>query len=156
MFLRVSQAQGLTRHTLILSTLTSEDFTDRGYHWRTPETIKQGRHRFLDGSRQVTTHSSMMIIHFDFECERVHECVTASIRQQAEQLKKDLSTSDRVPFHCIHKKEIDDKSPPSTVSFIVSKEDFHSTCAHLFERGLVPVRRLLTDLGMFTKQYFSK
>lgn len=28
--------------------------------------------------------------------------------------------------------------------------EFHSTCKHLFDRGLLPVKRLLDDLGMST------
>jgi molecular chaperone DnaK (HSP70) len=92
---------------------------------------------------------------------RTHLCVTASIRQQAEQIKKDLSSSNEVAFSCLLPSSniLTPSSSASTttdaelatdklIEFSVTVEDFHRVCDHLFQQSLVPVTRLLTDLDM--------
>lgn len=76
-------------------------------------------------------------------------CLTASVRSAAEKVKKQLSSQDSVQFAC--------DMPPQggalagqlqTVKFAVSKGEFETGCAGLFQRAMLPVSRLLSDLEM--------
>lgn len=104
---------------------------------------------------------------------RTDLCEPASIRKKAEDIKKSLSSVDEVPFECLFTEltsrseglhshsageqtsqavqyEITDAGSVAAgkVSFLVSKSDFEVGCDHLFERGIIPIHRLLADLGM--------
>lgn len=82
-------------------------------------------------------------------------CVTASIRQQAEQIKKDLSSKSEVTFSCVMTSTSDSNYKATTpwanggllVEFPVTLSEFHQVCDGLFQRSLLPVHRLLNDLG---------
>ena len=68
------------------------------------------------------------------------ECTLPSIRVMAEEIKKDLSSREVSEFSC--------KMPDTNVSFDVTREEFQSVCLPLFERGMLPVTRLLEELEM--------
>uniref|UniRef100_A0A7S0SSX6 Uncharacterized protein n=1 Tax=Chromulina nebulosa TaxID=96789 RepID=A0A7S0SSX6_9STRA len=69
-------------------------------------------------------------------------CVRSSIRHKAEEIKKKLTYANEAVFTC---QLLDTQK---TVTSTISVDDFTSTCDHLFQRGLLPVTRLLTELGM--------
>lgn len=81
-------------------------------------------------------------------------CSLASIRQKSEDIKKLLTWNTTVDFSCDALiTEVPSHNGLSTIKsqrtqFTVTREYFESTCASLFERSLVPVTRLLTDLDM--------
>lgn len=64
------------------------------------------------------------------------------MRTKAELVKKELSSEVSTKFTC--------KMPSSgkLISFDVSRNSFETGCGELFERGMVPVIRLLSDLHM--------
>lgn len=69
-------------------------------------------------------------------------CNTANTRSKAEHIKKQLSSKDSVPFTCV------DSSRESPYTFDVLLKDFEEGCSALFDRGMIPVTRLLDQLGM--------
>ncbi len=74
-------------------------------------------------------------------------CTSANVRNQAEDIKKRLSSNTTAHFRC----EIptsDTMSAPTTVYFDITRTQFESSCAPLFERGMLPVQRLLSELGV--------
>lgn len=73
-------------------------------------------------------------------------CSFPSIHTKAEEIKKQLTYSEEVGFNCTL---LDKEGGATVVQFSVQRErDFHEGCQHLFERGLLPVHRLLHDLNM--------
>jgi len=101
-----------------------------------------------------------MASHLFYLFNRLHLCVTASVRQQAEQIKKDLSSSAIVTFSCVMPSK--DKSSDvrlatqpwdkggHLVEFVMTVDDFHNVCRDLFQRSMIPVHRLLQDQGEVT------
>ena len=90
-------------------------------------------------------------IHHEITLEKLSEmqretlssefCTSATIRSMAEQIKKDLTYAPSKEFKC--------QFPSGKhVSFEVTKDEFESGCEGLFQRGLLPVTRLLDDLGI--------
>ena len=71
-------------------------------------------------------------------------CLASNIREEAESIKKKLTTKEAVQFQCTD--ENDDSQ--NIVSFTVTREDFERSCDHLFKRSLLPIHRLLDDLEM--------
>eukprot|EP01035_Chromulina_nebulosa_P018301 gene18301-23985_t len=69
-------------------------------------------------------------------------CVRSSIRHKAEEIKKKLTYANEAVFTC---QLIDTLA---IVTSTISVDDFTSNCDHLFQRGLLPVTRLLNELGM--------
>jgi molecular chaperone DnaK (HSP70) len=70
-------------------------------------------------------------------------CTGANIRSMAESIKKQLSSIDTTTFRCVDPVEDGHKK----IEFEITRHDFESQCSHLFERALVPVTRLLSELG---------
>ena len=71
-------------------------------------------------------------------------CTGASVRAKAEQMKKDLSSAESATIRC---------TPAGAglnleVTLELSRQDFQKQCKHLFDAGMLPVTRLLTELGM--------
>ena len=64
------------------------------------------------------------------------------IRKGAEELKKQLSFSETAIFQCFS------KSTEKYIDIKVTRSEFEVACADIFERAMVPVERLLVDLGM--------
>ena len=73
-------------------------------------------------------------------------CLTTSLRNQAERAKKALSAADTVDLTC--DQPTTDSKKVETVRYSVSKAGFEGGCDHLFQRALLPVTRLLDDLGI--------
>ena len=71
-------------------------------------------------------------------------CTAASVHTMAEDLKKILSSRNSSTFTC----DLPLSHTHQKVEFEVTREEFESTCRPLFERGLLPVTRLLQELGM--------
>jgi hypothetical protein len=75
-------------------------------------------------------------------------CIFPSIHTKAEEIKKQLTYSSEVQFSC-HM-----PGDSRRIVFPVYREkDFIQGCSTLFEKSLVPVRRLLTDLGKEAECY---
>ena len=75
-------------------------------------------------------------------------CLTTSLRNQAERAKKALSAADTVDLTCDQPTTDSRKvETVETVRYSVSKAEFEGGCDHLFQRALLPVTRLLDDLG---------
>ena len=75
-------------------------------------------------------------------------CLTTSLRNQAERAKKALSAADTVDLTCDQPTTDSRKvETVETVRYSVSKAEFEGSCDHLFQRALLPVTRLLDDLG---------
>jgi molecular chaperone DnaK (HSP70) len=74
--------------------------------------------------------------------ESAEACTPAAVRTKAEKLKKELSSEASAKFECRM------PSTLKTVSFEVSRNSFETGCRELFDRGMVPVVRLLSDLHM--------
>ena len=72
-------------------------------------------------------------------------CDSVSVREEAENIKKKLSTINSIHFECVYKSK---NGNEEMVSLEVGRVDFEEECAYLFERGLIPVTRLLSDLDM--------
>ncbi len=72
-------------------------------------------------------------------------CNSAAIRKDIENLKKQLSMEFIVTFQCVYDHG---KSNKHIISLDVSRTDFEMSCEHLFNRSLIPVNRILDDLGM--------
>lgn len=85
-----------------------------------------------EGTRPVTTIPSD------------EACSEATVRVKAEQMKKDLSSAERATFHCTPAGE----GLNLQVTLDLSRADFHQECKHLFDAGMLPVTRLLSELGM--------
>jgi len=70
-------------------------------------------------------------------------CDVPSVLQEAEEVKKQFSNATEVDFYCVH---------PLTAAVLhlplLKERDFEVQCGHLFERGILPVTRLLHDLEM--------
>lgn len=91
-------------------------------------------------------------------------CSAPTIRQKSEDIKKALTWNSSVNFSCdalLHDgggSDGDGDGDGSVsagmrvqkLSFPVTREFFESSCAGLFARGLVPVTRLLDELGMLS------
>ena len=60
---------------------------------------------------------------------------------KAEEVKKKLSGAEKAPFSCL-------SDAKGLIKFDVSRRDFEEGCKHLFEAGMLPVTRLLEELGM--------
>lgn len=71
-------------------------------------------------------------------------CAPNDYTKLAEAVKKILSSSHSVEVQCVDV----DGSDSMAISFIVSRDEFLSSCGELFERAMIPVNRLLTDLDM--------
>jgi len=70
-------------------------------------------------------------------------CTAAAVHAQAEDIKKQLTHQDEVEFKCFSNKT------GQQVSFPVYREtDFEQGCRGLFDRGMLPVTRLLESLEM--------
>ena len=67
-------------------------------------------------------------------------CTSTNVRVKAENVKKGLSYSDKATFRCV--------SGGETIIFEISRGEFSEVCKHLFDAGMTPVMRLLTELGM--------
>jgi molecular chaperone DnaK (HSP70) len=91
-----------------------------------------------------------------------HErCSPSRIRMHAERVKIELSSNATSQFSCevprdvpCTKEEASSQSGAATgqlVSGEVSRQEFLSHCRPLFNRGMAPVQRLLSDLGMSSK-----
>lgn len=83
------------------------------------------------------------------------DCSTALVHTAAEAIKKQLTYNDSVDFRCtltptqqqlLHSSG-DTATTNATVQVTVSKADFEHACSALFDRGLAPVVRLLSDLS---------
>ena len=70
------------------------------------------------------------------------QCLSAGLLEKAEQVKKDLTNKTETTFSCVMPKSLEE------VSFLISRQDFETGCDHLFERSILPVQRLLSDLEM--------
>jgi molecular chaperone DnaK (HSP70) len=73
-------------------------------------------------------------------------CFSSNIRNMAENIKKQLSSTSSVEFRCF----VARNGPSELVTFNVTRMDFETTCSTLFDRALLPVTRLLTDLGIIS------
>jgi molecular chaperone DnaK (HSP70) len=71
-------------------------------------------------------------------------CSSATIRVKAEQAKKELSSKTTANFQCSSGSNGDKK----VVELTISRADFERECNHLFDAGMLPVTRLLDELGM--------
>ena len=80
-------------------------------------------------------------------------CSRSALQQMAERLKKDLSASEHASSTC-SLFELKPEASGEAVNLLrevrleVKLDEFHSTCKVLFDRGLAPVERLLTELEM--------
>lgn len=72
----------------------------------------------------------------------LESCHGYGIRKVAENIKKELTYNDSVSFACVN------PSLGSIITFNVTKSDFEIGCKGLFDRALLPVTRLLDELGM--------
>ncbi len=72
-----------------------------------------------------------------------------SIHTKAEEVKKQLSASDTVEFSCLMpgKGEISDYNFEKIILTMERQRDFLDGCRGLFDRSLLPVTRLLGELG---------
>lgn len=70
------------------------------------------------------------------------QCLAAGLLEKAEQVKKDLTNRTETTFSCIMPNSLEE------VSFLITREDFETGCDHLFDRAVLPVQRLLSDLEM--------
>ncbi len=72
-----------------------------------------------------------------------------SIHTKAEEVKKQLSASDTVEFSCLMpgKGEISDNNFEKIILTMERQKDFLDGCRGLFDRSLLPVTRLLGELG---------
>jgi molecular chaperone DnaK (HSP70) len=75
------------------------------------------------------------------DAENDESCAGATIRVKAEGAKKTLSSAAVASFRCQSR----EKGP---IHFDITRESFETDCKHLFEAGMLPVTRLLDDLGM--------
>lgn len=83
--------------------------------------------------------------------KKISLCDSSSIHQEAENIKKLFSKSEKVTFSCKNEK-IDEY-----YSFDLSRdESFYEGCSYLFDRTLLPVKRLLTELGTFKSIFIIK
>eukprot|EP01041_Mallomonas_annulata_P002866 gene2866-5630_t len=80
-------------------------------------------------------------------------CLSANIRSMAEEIKKELSSKQETIFSC--RVTLEDAGTIATtgghdqfITFPIKRLDFEVGCSALFERSMVPVRRLLTELAM--------
>ncbi len=73
--------------------------------------------------------------------ENDESCASATIRVKAEAAKKALSGATVSPFSCKSQKK-------GLIQFDISRKDFETGCRHLFDAGMLPVTRLLDELGM--------
>lgn len=70
-------------------------------------------------------------------------CLTSSLRNVAEEVKKKLTYVDSVDASCYPPGDDD----TAIIKFSVSREEFETGCDGLFQRSMLPVTRLLGDLG---------
>ena len=77
----------------------------------------------------------------DENAENDETCAGATIRVKAENAKKTLSSEKKATFSCQSKNK-------GHIQFDVSRGDFERGCKHLFAAGMLPVTRLLDELGM--------
>ena len=91
--------------------------------------------------------------------QRDHLCSHSALQQKAEQLKKDLSAAESATVSCSipapgsgsgsgSGSGAAAEQQPKQVQLQVTRDEFHSTCQGLFDRGLAPVTRLLAELDM--------
>lgn len=72
-------------------------------------------------------------------------CLFSTIHTKAEEVKKQLTSSSEVNFSCL----MPTGTTERRIEFLVSRErDLEGGCRDLFERSLLPVHRLLSDLNM--------
>jgi molecular chaperone DnaK (HSP70) len=72
-------------------------------------------------------------------------CTWPTVRVKAEMIKKDLSSSSSSSVSC---NMPSNSNSLKKVSVGFSKEEFHTLCADLFDRSMLPATRLLNELGM--------
>jgi molecular chaperone DnaK (HSP70) len=65
-------------------------------------------------------------------------CSAPSIRVKAEEVKKALTHAQKTTFSCQLQNE--------TIEMEISRTDFEKTCKSLFDKGMIPVTRLLDEL----------
>jgi molecular chaperone DnaK (HSP70) len=70
-------------------------------------------------------------------------CLTSSLRNLAEDVKKKLTYADSVDASCYRPGDAE----AAPITFSVSREEFESGCDALFQQSMLPVTRLLGDLG---------
>ena len=70
------------------------------------------------------------------------QCLSATLLEKAEQIKKDLTNKMDTVFSCVMPNTLEN------ISFTVTRNDFESGCENLFARAILPVERLLGDLDM--------
>ena len=75
-------------------------------------------------------------------------CNSAALRSKAENAKKLLSYSNSTTISCNLPSPVGISNESQEVKFELSREQFEVGCQHLFERGLAPVIRLLSELEM--------
>merc|ERR1719498_652140 len=72
-------------------------------------------------------------------------CDSAAMHKKIETLKKRLSVEYIASFECVY---VSRKPYEEIISIEVHRTDFEKSCEHLFDRGLIPVTRLLDELNM--------
>lgn len=106
--------------------------------------MKQRVHTALGDRRKLPSAASVM----SSPTPQYMLCNPATIREAAEDVKKTLSSEKKVDFSCIEGSQED----AVFVRFEITIDDFHNSCDHLFQRGLVPITRLLDELRMDKKE----
>ena len=110
--------------------------------------IEQDSHS--KGASIIATDSA--VAQFGLRLGDVDYCTSSTIRVRAEQIKIFLSQHTSASFSCNlilpASVERNTSIETSTRAFEVSRKEFLSTCQPLFARGMLPVTRLLDELGM--------
>eukprot|EP01039_Chlorochromonas_danica_P009972 gene9971-11022_t len=81
-------------------------------------------------------------------------CTHSDVLRQAEEIKKALTYSDTVEFSCLRSSSSDEnENAHKAVQLTVERvRDLEDGCSELFQRAMIPVQRLLTDLEMSHKE----
>lgn len=74
---------------------------------------------------------------------RDEQCLTSSLRNLAEEVKKKLTYADSVDASCYPPGAAD----AAPITFTMTRQEFETGCDALFQRSMLPVTRLLEDLG---------
>jgi molecular chaperone DnaK (HSP70) len=81
-------------------------------------------------------------------------CSQIDLIQQAESIKKQLTYQDSAAFTCDHPSSTSTSSSlahntvTNPMKIVITRSDFETVCADLFDRALLPVKRLLEELNM--------
>jgi molecular chaperone DnaK (HSP70) len=74
-------------------------------------------------------------------------CTSATLHAKAEEAKKELTYHESVEVSCLIPKTSNNTIFGNSITIFVTNEEFHRSCSSLFDRAMIPVIRLLNELG---------